>query len=731
MSESAPSVFLQPVGDDWIGWFEKTVHTPFDFTTEQPPDELKGYEQARIWGFPEGEKNDSYWEQIAPGDLILFYRNDVFFAVATVAETIQSKDVGEHVWNNAGSKNVFVLENYKLLGLPVDRLWELLDFKSNFRLQGFMRAKQWRVQRILEEGYTSVAAFLDTYTVSEPAIPTLGAAQRSINDEWDAESRIQHVLDRVRDVEPATPEELLEKVRRESQEPEDEAFSTYFVNQRDEAELEGSEDPNVGYLKAGVDDVWHHDLSQLAAGDIVFHYHDGALVAISEVVGTASIINTNGSNSYIVPVRLARLGTPLEKAELTKRVVNSDLVWGDLPFFIAPKQGYLIDINRQAARTLVHIVSGKQPKTALESYLEFPTVDFELPDALYFDDAASIRRDIEAALNAGKHIILTGPPGTGKSKIAKAIATQATELQEVDGSRFITATSDMTTYDTIGGYVPNRAAEGDELEFRPRQFLRCFRDNGVHNEWLIIDEINRADIDKAFGQLFSVLSGDSVELPYENEETVTIEWVDDQTPPEERRRIETSPDRYPVTPSWRLLATMNTQDKTSLYEMSFAFMRRFNFIHIGLPELTQDGTIRASLLDPDQNVGYARGWAGKYSGPGDFRETLANGHADIAVIWAVINRERALGPSIIKDITEYLTAYKGSFREGLTRAVIGQVFPQLEGLRPQTQESLLVALEEAHDVDTHSDPVTPDLNFETLYRKANDFFGVDIGRDDD
>jgi len=34
------------------------------------------------------------------------------------------------------------------------------------------------------------------------------------------------------------------------------------------------------------------------------------------------------------------------------------------------------------------------------------------------------------------------------------------------------------------------------------------------NNLLVIDELNRADIDKAFGQLFTLLSGQSVQLPY-------------------------------------------------------------------------------------------------------------------------------------------------------------------------------------------------------------------------
>lgn len=52
-------------------------------------------------------------------------------------------------------------------------------------------------------------------------------------------------------------------------------------------------------------------------------------------------------------------------------------------------------------------------------------VDFDQPidlDSLYFEDADLLKIQIEVALKSGKDIILIGPPGTGKSKIAQAIA---------------------------------------------------------------------------------------------------------------------------------------------------------------------------------------------------------------------------------------------------------------------------------------------------------------------
>ncbi|MCD6533692.1 MAG: AAA family ATPase, partial [Deltaproteobacteria bacterium] len=110
-----------------------------------------------------------------------------------------------------------------------------------------------------------------------------------------------------------------------------------------------------------------------------------------------------------------------------------------------------------------------------------------------------------AALNAGKHIIFTGPPGCGKTHLARLIS----QIGSAKSPLMSTASQAWSTDEVIGKYMPN--VEGTGLEFKYGFFLRALKSH----QWLVIDEINRCDIDNCFGELFTVLSGQSVSIPFE------------------------------------------------------------------------------------------------------------------------------------------------------------------------------------------------------------------------
>lgn len=315
-----------------------------------------------------------------------------------------------------------------------------------------------------------------------------------------------------------------------------------------------------------------------------------------------------------------------------------------------------------------------------------PREDHDVPadalfEGLYFPDEGALRDQIRAAIRSGKHVVFTGPPGTGKTELAENAAEQlAREYDRFTGYQLTTATADWTTFDTVGGRMP--ADENDALEFSPGIVLECFKHGGSQqNELLIVDELNRADIDKAFGQLFTVLSGQGVTLPFEDGDE-PIEIVPESD-------LDGRPDRheYVVPEDWRLFGTMNSYDKTTLYEMSYAFMRRLAFVEVGIPDLGSE----AARDDPVSFLApYLEEWftvevdeldADTLDDEDDL-PTVDDVEA-VTRVWQAMatgQETRPIGPAIVEDMLTLMNNHDGDVEDRLADAIVSYVLPQLEGL---------------------------------------------------
>ncbi|MBW1782369.1 MAG: EVE domain-containing protein [Deltaproteobacteria bacterium] len=318
-------------------------------------------------------------------------------------------------------------------------------------------------------------------------------------------------------------------------------------------------------------------------------------------------------------------------------------------------------VTPEQERTLYDLIehsTSKKTWASIKGDLAFANLgaDFAI-NSLYFENEDQIKARIRTALRTGKHIILIGPPGTGKSKLAKIICEHICGTQNYIMS---TATSDWSTFETIGGYRPK--PDGD-LKFYPGLFLQCFQ-NAKHesiNKLLIIDEINRADIDKAFGSLFSALTGDDITLPFDISDG-QLKIIGN---PKDSMKIKDF--RFFIHPDWRIIATMNSYDKSSLYEMSYAFMRRFAFVPVDVP----------GKISPEMVKIFAAIW--RLNADDD---TCRN----ISELWTKTNEVRKIGPAIVEDI---LNCVIHSTPPDYTSAIIMFVMPQFEGLLEDEQKNFI------------------------------------------
>lgn len=176
----------------------------------------------------------------------------------------------------------------------------------------------------------------------------------------------------------------------------------------------------------------------------------------------------------------------------------------------------------------------------------------QLADQLSWDDEAIDR--LLALVERSKQIIFAGPPGTGKTYIAKALARALTE----DDSKWeIVQLHPSYSYeDFVEGIRPELQESGIAYRMH-RGVLRRFADNAIRNPEsryiLIVDELNRANVARVFGELLYALE-------YRGQEnSVTLSSGSD----------------FFIPDNLWLFCTMNSADR-SVSLIDAAFRRRFN-----------------------------------------------------------------------------------------------------------------------------------------------------------
>ena len=187
-----------------------------------------------------------------------------------------------------------------------------------------------------------------------------------------------------------------------------------------------------------------------------------------------------------------------------------------------------------------------------------PEVDYpEYSSADFLSDVYMSEQDYETLVNVlkmKKNIILQGAPGVGKTFTAKRLAYSIIGAKNPDRVQMIQFHQSYSYEDFIEGYRPTE--NGFTIKKGSfYKFCKLAEDDDENDYFFIIDEINRGNLSKIFGELFMLIEKDKrgIEL-----------------------QLLYSDENFSVPPNVYIIGMMNTADR-SLAMLDYALRRRFSF----------------------------------------------------------------------------------------------------------------------------------------------------------
>lgn len=216
-------------------------------------------------------------------------------------------------------------------------------------------------------------------------------------------------------------------------------------------------------------------------------------------------------------------------------------------------QGSLFKVTNEEYNILMDIIREENPVTK-KTYKKYSSDEF-LNDVYMSKEQYE---EIKSLIKEKQNIILEGSPGVGKTYMAKKLVYSLIGEKNDDQIEMIEFHQNYSYEDFIEGYRPN---EDGKLELEKGIFSRfcvAAENNPDKDFYLIIDEINRGNLSKIFGELLMLIEKDK------RKTSITLAY---------------SKEKFKVPENLYLIGLMNTADR-SIAIIDYALRRRFSFVDI-------------------------------------------------------------------------------------------------------------------------------------------------------